>query len=74
MGAGELQPDVNVFHDHLIMGSTEADEPSTEQSEADAFREKIRSIQFLGRGKANRYQKIRDAQKRQIEREGGQFT
>lgn len=56
------------------MGSTEADEPSTEQSEADAFREKIRSIQFLGRGKANRYQKIRDAQKRQIEREGGQFT
>lgn len=49
-------------------------EPDAEPDAAAAFREKIRSIQFLGRGKASRAKRIVSNQKTEIERAGGEFT
>ena len=39
-----------------------------------AFKEKIQSISFVGRGKTSRFKQITSDQKYEIEKDGGEFT
>lgn len=54
--------------------SADEHKPDEPDAEAQAFRDKIRSIQFLGRGKTSRKTRIVSNQKTEIERAGGEFT
>ncbi len=54
--------------------SADEHKPAADTAEAESFRDKIRSIQFLGRGKTSRKTQIISDGKHEIERAGGEFT